>query len=103
MRAQQLVITLGCKHEYHKPCGSALQTLTLTLTRTLTRTLTLTLTLTRCILKWLKSCDAPSCPTCKAPVIVAPAPAAPAPAAGVSTADGAQRSASTADEQWWHT
>ena len=75
MRAQQLVITLGCKHEYHKPC----------------------------ILKWLKSCDAPSCPTCKAPVIVPPAPAAPAPAAGVSTADGAQRTASTADEQWWHT
>ena len=68
IRAQQLVLPLPCKHEYHKPC----------------------------ILKWLKSCDAPSCPTCKAPVLVAPTPAAPAAPVAASTADGA-------DEQWWHT
>ena len=46
LRAQQQVITLPCKHEYHRPC----------------------------ILKWLKSCDTPTCPQCKVPVLAADDP-----------------------------
>jgi len=42
VREKQLVITLQCKHDYHKSC----------------------------ILKWLKSCETPSCPQCKAPALV---------------------------------
>ena len=42
----------------------------------------------RCILKWLKSCDAPSCPTCKAPVIVPAAPNHAAPQHGQSATLG---------------
>ena len=41
MRAQQQVIRLGCRHEYHKAC----------------------------ILKWLKSAETPTCPQCKAPAL----------------------------------
>mmetsp|Transcript_14100 Transcript_14100/g.30620 ORF Transcript_14100/g.30620 Transcript_14100/m.30620 type:complete len:278 (-) Transcript_14100:850-1683(-) len=41
MRAQQAVLSLPCKHEFHKGC----------------------------ILKWLKANQAPSCPICKAPVL----------------------------------
>ena len=44
MRAQQVVLTLPCKHEYHK----------------------------QCILKWLKNNEVPSCPTCKAPALLVP-------------------------------
>jgi len=40
-REKQVVLTLPCKHEYHKSC----------------------------VLKWLKSCEVPMCPTCKAPVL----------------------------------
>ena len=74
MRANQLVITLPCKHEYHKPC----------------------------ILKWLKSCEAPSCPTCKAPVLAAAAAAAARPDAprAVSTEDADDDDGS---EEWYHT
>ena len=43
MRAQQQVLTLPCRHEYHKAC----------------------------ILKWLKNNEVPSCPTCKAPALLA--------------------------------
>lgn len=78
-RANQSVTTLPCKHEYHKSC----------------------------ILKWLKSCDAPTCPTCKAPVLGAPSPEH---CPGVSSSAGGVVS-STHDaaaedegkEQWWHT
>lgn len=78
-RANQSVTTLPCKHEYHKSC----------------------------ILKWLKSCDAPSCPTCKAPVLGTPSPEH---CPGVSSSTGGVVS-STDDaaaedegkEQWWHT
>ena len=41
LRAQQAVLTLPCKHEYHKTC----------------------------IIKWLKQSDAPTCPVCKAPAL----------------------------------
>jgi len=71
LRANQLVLPLPCKHEYHKAC----------------------------ILKWLKSSDAPSCPVCKAPVTTPRGPfAAP---------DGSGRGGSPEDpdeeEEWWHT
>ena len=41
MRANQTVMALRCKHEYHR----------------------------QCITKWLKSCETPSCPQCKAPAL----------------------------------
>jgi len=41
MRAQQTVMSLRCKHDYHKAC----------------------------IMKWLKSNEVPSCPQCKAPAL----------------------------------
>ena len=80
LRANQNVITLPCKHEYHKLC----------------------------ILKWLKSCDAPSCPTCKAPVLGAPSPEH---CPGVSSSSAGGVVASTDDaaaederkEEWYHT
>lgn len=41
LRAGQTVLTLRCKHDYHRSC----------------------------ILKWLKSCETPACPCCKAPAL----------------------------------
>jgi hypothetical protein len=41
MRANQTVMALRCKHEYHR----------------------------QCITKWLKSCETPTCPQCKAPAL----------------------------------
>ena len=46
LRANQTVLTLRCKHEYHRAC----------------------------ILKWLKSCETPTCPQCKAPALEGGAP-----------------------------
>lgn len=87
MRAQQHVVALPCKHEYHKPC----------------------------ILKWLKTADAPTCPQCKAPALL------PADSGSGSTQGVARTSCSPArvgecesgadttepgaehGEEWWHT
>ena len=41
LKANQTVMTLRCKHEYHRAC----------------------------ILKWLKGCETPSCPQCKLPAL----------------------------------
>ena len=41
MRANQTVMALRCRHEYHRSC----------------------------ITKWLKACETPSCPQCKAPAL----------------------------------
>ena len=41
MRANQVVLALRCRHEYHRGC----------------------------ITKWLKSCETPTCPQCKAPAL----------------------------------
>ena len=72
LRASQTVLTLRCKHEYHRAC----------------------------ILKWLKSCETPTCPQCKQPALggetTAPdeAPAAAATAATSGRAIAAARSSS---------
>ena len=64
VRAQQQVLTLRCKHEYHKSC----------------------------ILKWLKSCDTPTCPQCKAPVLGAD---------GASSQSAAREESDDEVQEWW--
>ena len=61
MRAGQTVLALRCKHEYHRAC----------------------------ILKWLKSCEAPTCPCCKAPAL--------------GDSDSPPARESSPEQQWWHT
>ena len=84
LRAQQQVVTLPCKHDYHRPC----------------------------ILKWLKQCDAPSCPQCKAPAL-APGDDDDEAAHDSGAHDGglsrpreppaAPRTQSPEQSEWWHT
>ena len=64
MRAGQTVLTLRCKHDYHRSC----------------------------ILKWLKSCEAPTCPCCKAPAL-----------APDKAPDSPPTRESSPEQQWWHT
>jgi hypothetical protein len=68
LRAQQVVIELRCGHEYHKPC----------------------------ILKWLKSCDPPTCPQCKTPAL---SDGKEEPRA----APAAREREASPEQQWWHT
>jgi len=98
IRAQQVVVTLPCKHEYHR----------------------------QCISKWLKSTEAATCPCCKAPALsgkaspeqeaITTATTTDAPTTdatdtatttdtATATETGAAESAAAADpaEQWWHT
>lgn len=64
LRAQQQVMTLSCRHEYHKPC----------------------------ILKWLKSCETPTCPQCKAPALERGGHPSPA-----------RQPSPEEQPEWWHT
>ena len=61
MRAGQTVLSLRCKHDYHRAC----------------------------ILKWLKSCEAPTCPCCKAPAL--------------REGDSPPAREGSPEQQWWHT
>ena len=63
-RSAQSVCTLRCKHEYHRSC----------------------------IMKWLKSCETPTCPTCKAPVL-----------GGADESLQPPPSEGSPEQQWWHT
>jgi len=85
-RAQQVVLTLPCGHEYHKPC----------------------------LLKWLKSCETPTCPTCKAPALCDSDHARDAESASrAAEAEGDSAVAAPLppppppppppSEEWWHT
>lgn len=88
IRVQQVMITLPCKHEYHR----------------------------QCILKWLKSTEAATCPCCKAPALELPSETtvqerhARSQEASTTTAtiDTSDSRTTTADntannEEWWHT
>ena len=83
MRANQTVVELKCKHTYHRAC----------------------------ILKWLKSCEAPSCPQCKAPVLepngkARSEPGTTMPVVSTSTASpqaSPEQREPSPEQQWWHT
>ncbi len=72
IRAQQVAMRLRCGHEYHRPC----------------------------VLRWLKSCDTPSCPQCKAPALGA---ADDDPEAQPCEWKPVESKGSPKQEQWWHT
>jgi hypothetical protein len=66
LKAGQSVTDLRCKHAYHRGC----------------------------ILKWLKSCETPTCPQCKLPALGS---------GGADSPPAAAQRDSSPEQQWWHT